>query len=47
MKVEIGNVVIPEAQVKRFISLESGLPLSMIKVTYKQDVDDGDARAQL
>jgi len=30
----IGNVTIPDAQVKRFIDLQSGLALSMIKVSY-------------
>jgi hypothetical protein len=34
MKVKIGNVVIPDATVKRFIDMESGLPLSMIRITY-------------
>ena len=34
MKVKIGEVIIEDAQVKRFIDLQSGLPLSMIKVSY-------------
>lgn len=34
MKVRIGSVTIPDAQVKRFIDLQSGLALSMIKVSY-------------
>jgi hypothetical protein len=34
VKVKIGNVIIPDATVKRFIDMESGLPLSMIRVTY-------------
>jgi len=34
MKVIIGSVTIPDAEVKRFIDLESGLPLSMIKVSF-------------
>jgi hypothetical protein len=34
MQVKVGTVVIPDAEVKRFIDVESGLPLSMIKVTY-------------
>lgn len=37
MKVKIGNVVVPDATVKRFIDMESGLPLSMIRVTYFDD----------
>lgn len=40
MKVKVGEVTIPEAQVKRYISLESSLPLSMIDITYSQEVDD-------
>jgi len=42
MEVRIGNVVVPDAIVKRFIDMESGLPLSMIKVTYfgNRIVDD-------
>ena len=35
LKVKIGKVTIPDAQVKRFINLQSGLPLSMIKVSHK------------
>ena len=34
MKVKIGNVIIPDATVKRFIDLQSGLALSMIDVSY-------------
>lgn len=34
MRVKIGSVVIPDATVERFIDMESGLPLSMIRVTY-------------
>ena len=34
LKVRIGSVTIPDAQVKRFIDLQSGLALSMIKVSY-------------
>ena len=30
-----GHIVIPEAKVERFISLESGLPSSMVRITYK------------
>lgn len=30
-----GRIVIPEAKVERFISLESGLPSSMVRITYK------------
>jgi len=42
-KVKIGNLVIQDASVKRFIDLESGLPLSMIRVTHKdKNVDDGE-----
>ena len=37
MKVRIGNVIIPDATVKRFIDMESGLPLSMIRITYFND----------
>ena len=43
MKVKIGKVVIPNATVKRFIDLQSGLPRSMIRVTYLPGVvDDGE-----
>ena len=34
MRAKIGNVTIADATVKRFIDMESGLPLSMIRVTY-------------
>lgn len=34
MKVKIGSVTIPDAEVKRFIDLQSGLALSMIRVSY-------------
>jgi hypothetical protein len=34
MKVRIGEIIIPDAEVKRFIDLQSELPLSMIKVSY-------------
>lgn len=37
MRVKIGNVAIPDATIKRFIDMESGLPLSMIRVTYFDD----------
>jgi len=30
-----GHIIIPEAKVERFISLESGLPSSMVKITYR------------
>lgn len=39
MKVKIGNVDIPNATVKRFIDLQSGLPLSMVKVNYTGNID--------
>lgn len=39
MKVRIGNVDIPEATVKRFIDLQSGLALSMIQVSYSGNID--------
>jgi len=42
MKVKIGSVIVPDATVKRFIDMESGLPLSMIRVNYTQEVDDGE-----
>jgi hypothetical protein len=43
MKVKIGNVIIPDAKVKRFIGLESGLPYCMIEVTFPFGiVEDGD-----
>ena len=42
MKVKIGNVIIPDATVRRFIDLQSGLPLSMIEVTYTQKVEHGE-----
>jgi len=35
MKVEIGNTIIPDAEIKRFIDLQSGLALSMIRVSYE------------
>jgi len=35
MKIRIGKITIPDAEVKRFIDLQSGLPLSMIKVSYE------------
>ena len=34
MRAKIGNVTIADATVKRFIDMESGLPLSMIRVAY-------------
>lgn len=40
MEVKIGSVVIPDAKMKRFIDLQSGLPLSMIEVTFAQEVED-------
>lgn len=43
MEVKIGNVIIPDATVKRFIDLESGLPRCMIQVTFPFEiVEDGD-----
>jgi len=33
MKVKIGNTIIPDAEVERFIDLQSGLALSMIQVS--------------
>jgi len=43
MKVKVGNVVIPNATVKRFIDMESGLALSMIHVTHTdKNIDDGE-----
>lgn len=38
MQVKIGNVVIPDAKVNRFIDIQ-GLPYSMINITYTADVD--------
>lgn len=34
MKVKIGSVTIPDATVKRFIDMDSGLALSMIEISY-------------
>lgn len=43
MKVKIGSVTIPDATVKRFIEMQSGLPLSMIHVSYTDEkVDDSE-----
>ena len=41
MQVKIGNVIIPDAKVKRFIEIE-GLPYSMINIAYTSKVDDGE-----
>lgn len=38
MKVKIGSAIIPDAQVKRFIDLQSGLALSMIRVSYEGEL---------
>jgi len=35
LKVKIGDNIIPDAEVKRFIDLQSGLALSMIKISYE------------
>ena len=35
VKVKIGEVTIQDAQVKRFIDLQFGIPLSMIRVSYR------------
>lgn len=35
MKVRIGSITIPDATVKRFIDMDSGLPLSMVRISYK------------
>jgi hypothetical protein len=43
MKVKIGDVTIPEATVRRFIDMQSSLPLSMVHVSYTdQAVDDSE-----
>lgn len=44
LKVRIGSVTIPDAQVKRFIDLQSGLALSMIQVSYidKEEIKHGE-----
>jgi hypothetical protein len=43
MKVKIGNVAFSDATVRRFIDLQSSLPLSMIHISYTdQTVDDGE-----
>lgn len=34
MEVKLGSIIIPNATVKRFIDLQSGLPLSMIEISY-------------
>ena len=39
MRVKIGNVDFPDVIVKRFIDLQSGLPLSMIQVNYTGNID--------
>jgi hypothetical protein len=35
LKVKIGEITIQDAQVKRFIDLKLGIPLSMIRVSYR------------
>ena len=49
MEVRIGDTIIQDAEVKRFIELKSGLPLSMIKVSHKGEPfqELREARAQI
>jgi hypothetical protein len=40
MKIKVGNVIFPDATIKRFIDIQSGLPLSMINVFYVGKEDE-------
>lgn len=45
LKVKIDDLIIPDAKVERFIDLESGLPLSMVRVTYEGEPFEEIAKA--